>query len=56
MARRVTEPVDEEEIEDLQAEMREQKEEILEALAEDLGGDPDDYRAETYFAKAVSDE
>ena len=56
MARRVTEPIDEEEIEALQAEMREQKEEILEALAKDLGGAPDDYRAEAYFSTAASDE
>jgi hypothetical protein len=33
-----------EEIAELQAAMDEQREEILEALANDLGGDPDDYR------------
>lgn len=56
MARRITEPVDEEEIEALQAEMAEQKSAILEALAADLGGAPDDYRAETDFAAPSSDE
>ena len=33
-----------EEIAELRSAMGEQREEILEALAEDLGDDPDDYR------------
>lgn len=43
------EPVTEEEIEALQEEMREQREEVREQLAEDLGGEPEDYNAETYL-------
>ncbi len=40
------EPVSEEEIEALREEMDEQREDIREALAEDLGGEPEDYDAE----------
>lgn len=43
------EPVSEEEIEALREEMDEQREDIREALAEDLGGDPEDYDAEEYL-------
>jgi len=42
-------PVTDAEIDALREEMEEQRVEIREALAEDLGGDPDDYNAETYF-------
>lgn len=34
-----------EELEEFQEAMEEQGEELREALAEDLGGDPEDYRA-----------
>lgn len=40
------EPMTDDEIEALREEMDEQRVEIREALAEDLGGDPDDYRAD----------
>ena len=43
------EPVTEEEIQALQEEMDDQREEIREALAEDLGGEPEDYDAEKYL-------
>ena len=43
------EPVSEEEIETLREEMEEQRETIREALADDLGGEPEDYDAEAYF-------
>jgi hypothetical protein len=43
------EPVSEEEIEALREEMDEQREEIREGLAEDLGGEPEDYDAEEYL-------
>ena len=43
------EPVSEEEIEALREEMDEQREEIREALAEDLGGEPEDYDAKEYL-------
>jgi len=42
-------PVSEEEIEALREEMDEQREVIREALAEDLGGEPEDYDAEEYL-------
>lgn len=38
------EPMTPEEFETLQEEMEEQSQELREALAEDLGGDPADYR------------
>ena len=44
------EPVTEEEIQALQEEMDDQREEIREALAEDLGGEPEDYDAEKYLS------
>ena len=44
------EPVSEEEIQALQEEMDDQSEEIREALAEDLGGEPEDYDAEKYLS------
>jgi hypothetical protein len=43
------EPVSEDEIEALREEMDEQREDIREALAEDLGGEPEDYDAEEYL-------
>jgi hypothetical protein len=43
------EPVTADEIEALRAEMAEQREELREQLAEDLGGEPEDYSAERYF-------
>ena len=43
------EPVSEDEIEALREEMDEQREDIREALAEDLGGESEDYDAEEYF-------
>lgn len=43
------EPVSEGEIEALREEMDEQREEIREALAEDLGGEPEDYDAGKYL-------
>ena len=42
-------PVSEEEIDALREEMDEQREDIREALAEDLGGEPEDYDAEAYL-------
>lgn len=41
-----------ENIEEFEAEMHEQREELLEALAEDLGGSPEDYRVD---GKPVTD-
>jgi len=41
--------VSEEEIEALREEMDEQRKDIREALAEDLGGEPEDYDAEEYL-------
>lgn len=43
------EPVSEEEIEALREEMDAQREDIRETLAEDLGGNPEDYDAEVYL-------
>jgi len=42
------EPVSEEVLAVLQEEMVEQREEVREELAVDLGGDPEDYNADTY--------
>lgn len=42
------EPVSEGELGALQKEMAEQREQIREDLAADLGGDPEDYNADTY--------
>lgn len=45
MARdRTLEPLTDEEVAAFQRAMDDQREEILRALAEDLGGDPEDYR------------
>jgi hypothetical protein len=41
--------VSEDELEALRKEMDEQREEIREALAEDLGSEPEDYDAEEYL-------
>ena len=43
-------PVSEDEIEALREEMADQREDIREALAEDLGGDPEDYDAAAYLS------
>jgi len=43
------EPVSEEEVDALCEEIAEQREEIREALIEDLGGDPEDYDAAKYL-------
>lgn len=43
------EPITEAEIEAAKAEMREQQQEIREQLADDLGGEPEDYDASAYF-------
>lgn len=50
------EPVTDDDIEALQEEMAEQQAEIREALAEDLGGEPEDYSAERYFQRLDSDD
>jgi len=42
-------PVSEEEIQALRVEMDEQRQEIREALAKNLGGEPEDYDAEEYL-------
>jgi hypothetical protein len=42
------EPVSEDELTALQEEMAEQREQIRKDLAADLGGDPEDYNADTY--------
>ena len=44
------EPVSEEELRAFQEEMDDQREEIREALADDLGGEPEDYDAEKYLS------
>jgi hypothetical protein len=44
------EPVSEEELRAFQEEMDDQREEIREALAEDLGWEPEDYDAEKYLS------
>ena len=44
------EPVTEEEIQALQDEMDGQREEIREALADDLGGEPEDYDVGNYLS------
>jgi hypothetical protein len=44
------EQVSEEEIQALQEEMDDQREEIREVLAEDLGGEPEDYDAGKYLS------
>ncbi|MCQ4334541.1 hypothetical protein KM295_13870 [Natronomonas sp. F2-12] len=43
------EAVSDEELETLCEEMEDQREELREALAEDLGGEPEDYNAEEYL-------
>ena len=43
------ESVSEEDIDALREEMDEQREDIREALAEDLGGEPEDYDAQKYL-------
>jgi len=44
-------PVSDEEIETLREEMASQREDVREALAEDLDGEPEDFDAEKYFSK-----
>jgi len=46
----VQEPVSKEEIQTVYNEMDDQREEISEALAEDLGGEPEDYDAGKYLS------
>lgn len=55
MAHRIEEPISDEEIEELREEIQAQREEVRKALAEDLGGNPEDYRAETYLAGKAAD-
>jgi len=43
-------PVSDEELEELAEEMDTQREEVREALAEDLGGEPEDYDAGKYLS------
>jgi hypothetical protein len=49
MAPEVSEPVADEEIAELQEELQEERVEVRGALADDLGGDPDDYRADRHL-------
>lgn len=49
------EPVTEADIAELREEMAAQRDEIREALAEDLGGEPDDYDAARYFNERESE-
>ncbi|PSQ17940.1 hypothetical protein BRD02_02000 [Halobacteriales archaeon QS_8_69_73] len=49
------EPVSEEEIKAIREEMDEQREEIRETLAEDLGGEPEDYDAEEYLSNRADE-
>lgn len=46
---REREPVTDAEIEVLREAVEDQREELLDALAEDLGGDPEDYRSENVY-------
>ena len=55
MARDI-EPVSEEEIEALREEMAKQREQLHEALAEDLGGEPEDYRVDRSELPTPGDE
>lgn len=48
-------PMSEEEIEALREEMDAQREEVREALAEDLGGEPEDYDSEKYLRDHISE-
>lgn len=50
------EPMSEEDFEILEAEMDAQREALHEALAEDLGGEPADYRVETRTIPDGDDE
>lgn len=50
------EPITEAEIEAAKEEMREQQEEIRKQLAEDLGGDPEDYDASAYFNRQAEED
>lgn len=49
-------PMSEEEIEAFKAEMAAQREELHEALAEDLGGEPEDYRVDALTMADGGDE
>lgn len=49
------EPVSDEEIEALRQVMAEQRETIREALAEDLGGDPEEYAAGKVLGDSTSE-
>lgn len=48
-------PVTDEEVETLRRELEEQREELRRALAEDLGGDPEDYSAEAFLSDRVDE-
>jgi hypothetical protein len=52
---REQEPVTDEEIEAAKEELRRVQEEVREQLAEDLGGDPEDYDASAYFHRQAED-
>jgi len=49
------EPVTEDELEALREEMNDQRDEIREALADDLGGEPSDYDAEEYLSDQTAE-
>ena len=46
---RAREPVSEDALEELREKIQEQREVVRAELAEDLGGEPEDYDAERYF-------
>ena len=48
-------PVSEDEIEAVRQEMDEQREELREALAEDLGGEPEDYDARRFLSERADE-
>lgn len=56
MARRIEEPISDDGIKALTEEIQALREEVREALARDLGGDPEDYRAERYLVERESDK
>lgn len=49
------EPMTEDAIEDLTEDIQELREEVREDLAADLGGNPEDYNAERYFANQADE-
>ena len=50
------EPITDEELAALKEEMAKQREQLHEALAEDLGGDPEDYRVDRSEIPTPGDE